>query len=362
MRRELLNTNFMVPPSSDSTRLVRIDLDDAAWLDFVSRDPQALPFHHGAWARMLAECYAFSSFGLALKTTPGRLLAGVPIVETRGLLRSRRWISLPFTDFCPPLAGDDPFLEAHLGDQLDEARREAGIRSLELRSAPTSKNALAVPRGLRHTLALEADPEATFSRFKPNVRNKIRSAGRSAVSVARAEQEADLTTTFYELHTATRRRLGVPVQPRRYFSLLWRRVLEPGLGFVLVARAGKQSVAAAVFLAWGDTVVYKYGASDGAGSRLRANNAILWHAIAWACMNGYSVFDFGRTDFASKGLQEFKRGWGTEETSLTYTLRGPSKASGSDAGRMARLMQPFIRRAPTFVCRGIGRALYRYAA
>jgi lipid II:glycine glycyltransferase (peptidoglycan interpeptide bridge formation enzyme) len=131
---------------------------------------------------------------------------------------------------------------------------------------------------------------------------------------------------------------------------------------VLVARAGNHPVAAGVFLSGVSTVFYKNSASNDSGTRLRANNAILWHAIRWACLNGYSIFDFGRTDFASEGLREFKRGWGTEEISLTYTVRGLSKASGSSAARMARLMRPFIQRTPMFVCRGIGRTLYRYAA
>jgi CelD/BcsL family acetyltransferase involved in cellulose biosynthesis len=311
---------------------------------------------------MLAECYGFSSFGLALEDAQGELVAGVPVVETRGVFGGRRWISLPFTDLCPPLVSDDGDLGARLEAEINAARTQAGVTSAELRAAPSSEDAIVLPAGLLHTLRLERDPEQTFSRFKPNVRNKIRSADRSGLTVARAEREEDLTQTFYALQTATRRRLGVPVQPRRYFSLLWRRVLEPGLGFLLLAREGGQPVAGAVFLAWNGAVVYKYGASDAAAWRLRPNNAVLWHAINWACENGYSTFDFGRTELGNEGLREFKRGWGTDETSLTYSVIGPLRVSGSKAELGARLMGPFIRRTPSFVCRAIGHALYRYAA
>jgi CelD/BcsL family acetyltransferase involved in cellulose biosynthesis len=312
---------------------------------------------------MLAESYGFSSFGLALEDALGGLVAGVPIVETRGLLRGRRWISLPFTDFCPPLVvGNSDDLPARLEEEIDAARREAGVDSVELRAAPASDRPLRLHRGLRHTLQLDHDPERTFGRFKPNVRNKIRSADRSEVTIAREKKEVDVTRTFYELHTATRRRLGVPVQPRRYFFLLWQRILEPGLGFLLVARAGGEPVAAAVFLAWNGTIVYKYGASDPAAWKLRPNNALLWHAISCACEDGYSIFDFGRTDPANDGLREFKRGWGTEEASLAYAVLGPTRVSAVNTERAARLTAPVIRHAPHFVCRGLGRALYRYAA
>jgi CelD/BcsL family acetyltransferase involved in cellulose biosynthesis len=347
---------------STLSRLVRVDLDNPAWQELVASHPQALPFHHPAWAQMLAECYGFSGFGLALEDGQRGWVAGIPVIETRGLLGRRRWISLPFTDLCPPLVFGDGDLRVRLELELDAARKEARVASAEFRAAPLGDDALPHPVGLRHTLQLKRDPEETFNQLKPSVRNKIRSAGRSGVTIARAETEDDLTRTFYALHTATRRRLGVPVQPRHYFSLLWRRVLEAGLGFLLVAEAGGQPVAGAVFLSWKGTVVYKYGASDANAWKLRPNNALLWNAINWACENGYSTFDFGRTEAGNDGLREFKRGWGTEETPLVYTLLGPAEVSGSSAERGARLIGPVIRRAPPFVCRGIGRALYRYAA
>jgi len=345
-----------------ATRLERIDPSDAVWSDFVANHPDALPFHHPAWARVLAESYRFSSFAFRLVNGRGEVVAGLPALETRGLAGGRRWISLPFTDYCPPLVVGDGALYARLETELDDARREAGVHSVEMRAAPVSDRALTRAAGFRHTLQLDKDPDTTFKRFRPSVRNKIRGAQRNAVTTHRAEHESDLVGTFYDLHASTRRRLGVPVQPLRYFSLLWRHILEPGLGFLLIARAEGRPVAAGVFLAWRDTVVYKYGASNAAAWRLRPNNSVLWHAIAWACENGYSTFDFGRTESANAGLREFKRGWGTEETSLDYAVMGAAPASGSTSERAARLVAPVIRRAPLFVCRGIGRALYRYAA
>jgi CelD/BcsL family acetyltransferase involved in cellulose biosynthesis len=343
-------------------RLVRVALDNSAWHDFLATDANALPFHHPAWAQMLAESYGFSSFGLALEDAHGDLVAGVPVVETQGMLRGRRWISLPFTDFCPPLVARNSQVPALFEAQIDAAREEAGVESVELRAEPTSDLSHVVPSGLRHTLQLDRDSEKTFGRLKPSVRNKIRSAERSKLTITRAEREDDLIETFYALQTATRRRLGVPVQPRRYFSLLWRRVLEPGLGFVLTASAGAQPIAAAVFLAWNGTIVYKYGASDATSWKLRPNNALLWQAIAWACENGYSTFDFGRTEHGNEGLREFKRGWGTDETPLVYAVLGPARLSASRADRAVRLTKPVIQHAPDFVCRALGRALYRYAA
>jgi CelD/BcsL family acetyltransferase involved in cellulose biosynthesis len=350
-------------PRLGASRLIRTDLDQRVWKDLVAQDPHALAFHHPAWAQMLAECYGFRAFGLALADADDRLIAGVPVVEKRGLLGGRQWISLPFTDVCPPLVGGDCQLQARLEVEIDAARREAGVESVELRAAPASDSAFALDIGVRHTLQLNRDPETVYSRMKPKkVRHAIRYAERSGVRVSQAEREEELSQTFYTLQTATRRRLGVPVQPRRYFSLLWQRIVEPGLGFVLVARIRERPIAAAVFLAWKGTVVYKYSASDVTAWSLRPNNAVLWHAIRWACENGYSTFDFGRTDRGNEGLSAFKRGWGAEEVPLAYGVIGRARLSGLSASRAVRLAGPLIRHAPPFVCREMGRAFYRYAA
>jgi hypothetical protein len=66
----------------------------------------------------------------------------------------------------------------------------------------------------------------------------------------------------------------VPVQPRRFFELLWRLVLEPGLGFLLLAHAGARPVAGAVFLRGSRCLTYKYGASDASAWPLRPNHAV----------------------------------------------------------------------------------------
>jgi CelD/BcsL family acetyltransferase involved in cellulose biosynthesis len=350
-----------VTADRESTDLVRTDLSSERWLKLVTDDPQALPFHHPEWAEMLAECYGFRSFGLGLADTDGRLVAGSPVIEARGLSGRRRWISLPFTDACPPLSSGRASLQARLEVALDDARRDAGVGSLELRGPPASDHAKVIARGLRHTLVLDAEPHEVLRRMKTNVRNAIRAADRSGVSVVWGENEGDLTRTFYSLHTATRRRVGTPVQPRRYFALLWQRIIEPGLGFLLVARSGNSPIAGAVFLRWRGTIVYKYAASDPAAWRLRPNNAVLWHAIEWACRNGCSTLDFGRTDFANEGLRAFKRHWGADETPLSYAVIGNTRTAPSGHERIARLAQSLIRRSPTPVCRGIGR-LYRYSA
>jgi lipid II:glycine glycyltransferase (peptidoglycan interpeptide bridge formation enzyme) len=216
-------------------------------------------------------------------------------------------------------------------------------------------------RGLAHVLALGPRSEDVFATFsKSQVQRNVARAERDGVDVRVAERAGDLLETFYRLHLLTRRRQGVPIQPRRFFSLLWDRMLGQGLGRLFIAELDRNAVAAAVFLEWNGMVVYKFGASDPQSWGSRPNHALFWEAIRRACAEGMSELDFGRTDLGNEGLRAFKASWGTDERELVYTNLG--KESGPrTSGRPGTLLAASIRRSPPWVCRVLGERLYRYA-
>ena len=213
-----------------------------------------------------------------------------------------------------------------------------------------------------HELELESDPESLRKRFsRSQVVRNIARAEREGVVVRRAVGQQDLHA-FYRLHTQTRRRQGVPVQPRRFFELLWSRLVDPGLAYILLADVpGAEAVAGALFLQVGETTIYKFGASDVESLPLRPNHLIFWTAIQKACARGDRRFDFGRTDLGNTGLRAFKRGWGAEERPLRYSALTPGAAAGAE-GAASRALGSAIRRGPKWVCTVTGQALYRYAA
>lgn len=347
----------------ESRGLARIDLDDPRWSRLVDGNPESLPFHAPAWASCIADTYRFRAFALGVTGSDGELIAGLPLVETRSSLGARRWVALPFTDACGPLlsASSDVGVIEVLSERLEQTRIDAGVSGIEIRAPLPGDAWTRRVVGVLHRLALDPDPDAVARRFRASTRQDIRSADRAGIVVRRAESKEDLTDVFYALHLRTRRRLGVPVQGRRYFRLLWDRVLAPGSGFVLIASHEEQPLAAAVFLTGGTTVVYKYSASDERTLRLGPNKRLLWEAIQWACMNGYKTFDFGRSDLEAEGLRRFKSGWGATETQLTYSTLGEDRTTGSGQGRLGAIASTTIRRSPAIVCRAAG-LFYRWAA
>ncbi len=337
-----------------------LELTDPRWADFVARQPAATPFHHPEWARLLANCYGFRAFAVAVRDAAGEIRAGLPVMEVRHFRGEPKWVSLPFTDYLPPLLAA-PEEEAPLSSALEQESKAAGIRRVDVRSPLAGT----VPIGcaFRHWIPLNEDPERVFAGFPSKTRTHIRQAERRGVTVRQATDQEDLLEVFYGLHLRNRRRLGVPVQPRRFFRLLWDSMISTGLGLVFVAEASGQPVAAAVVLAWNGTLIGKFIASDEGAWSLRPNNLIIWRAVQAACERGCRWFDFGRTDAGNDGLRAYKRSWGAVEESLVYgTLGGPTDCGSSDHGRVGRLLESAIRHGPLWVCRTAGEVLYRYAA
>jgi CelD/BcsL family acetyltransferase involved in cellulose biosynthesis len=337
-----------------------LEPDDQRWQHLVDRSREALPFHRPAWLEVLADSYGFLPFVLAVSDAAGELSAGLPLMEVKDPLRGRRWIALPFTDRCPPLVTSSEAGE-RLAAALDTARREAGVERLEIRSRVVGDGFTDGVVAATHLLELAPGYEALERSFASTTRRNLRKAQREHLELRIADSEDDIVRVFYELQARTRRRLGVPVQPRRFFQTLWRLGLERGLGHALLVLQRGRPVAAAVFLVAGETVVYKYGASDERSWPLRPNNLLFAEAIRRACANGAAVFDFGRSDLEDTGLRAFKAGWGAREEPLVYASTGRQPAPRA-ASIASRISSAALRRVPVRMGRAIGEALYRYAA
>jgi CelD/BcsL family acetyltransferase involved in cellulose biosynthesis len=332
----------------------RHTIDDPRWLELVTRDPAATAFHHPAWSHALAAAYGFRPLLVGVEEN-GALVSGLPVLEIRSL-RGRRWVALPFTDRCAPL-GNGRY-RVQLVTELEQARAQAHVASLEVRE-PLPLDGAAELTFVRHVVPLEPDLDAVERRYTPAVRRAIRQGEASGGKIRIGTTEADVAGAFYKLHVDTRRRLGLPVQPRRFFQHLWRS-LGPQLCRTALLEIHGRPIAGVVLLTWNTNLVFKYGASDHRHWRVRPNNLLFAETIRWACANGFTEFDLGRTDVAAETLRRFKRGWGAQEESLEYRRIGGGRTV-AEAGSNA-LLRTALRHSPRWVVRLTGEVVYRHAA
>jgi CelD/BcsL family acetyltransferase involved in cellulose biosynthesis len=131
------------------------------------------------------------------------------------------------------------------------------------------------------------------------------------------------------------------------------------MGAVLLAYKGEECIAGVVYLHWQKYMVAKYAASKDEYWELRPNNLLFWTGIQWGCEQGFSIFDFGRTDESNSGLRRYKRGWGAVEQPLTYSILS-RKPAQSNERKILDLVKPVIHKSPLWMSRITGELLYKH--
>lgn len=329
-----------------------------AWAAFAGSHPSATLFHQPVWAQLLEECYGHRAFALVLSDHSGHIAAGMPVMEMRSRLTGRRWVSLPFTDHCAPLASTEGAL-ADLVGWLVEKQAAGEIPSIEVRWAlPVKQGVRARQPYVIHTLPLRADAQSQLMAFERTTRQKIKQAEKQGVHLVSFGDRRDVEC-FYRLQVLTRRNLGVPVQPRRFFLRLWEQLIRPGQGHIVLAAEGDDVVAGALSLYHGRAAMIKYVAYDPRRKALPIVRFAVWKAIEWACQQGFPALDFGRTDASQEGLREFKHHFRPVEEPLTYSWIGGDRWQPTNTWA-DRALRTLIKRSPASVCRGMGELLYAH--
>jgi CelD/BcsL family acetyltransferase involved in cellulose biosynthesis len=332
------------------------------WADFVASSPSSEVFHDPRWLQLLRSQYGYEISACCVRGANG-IEAALPFALVNSRLTGNRLVSLPFSDTCSPAlaAAAEPEATVVLAEALAERARDEGLELTVHAAIAAIPGGFVSERFVRHELSLPADPDEAERGASKSLRRGVNKARREGLHAERRTDGAALDA-FYRLHTETRRRLGVPTQPKRFIDR-FESLFEAGLGAVWMVLDGEAPVAAAVFLDHNRTVTYKYGASAAEALPKRPNNLLMLEAIRWSCEHGFANFDFGRTDLDNEGLRKFKSSWGAEELPLSYTYltREEPAPVGAAASLRERVMTTTIRRSPAFVGRLAGEMLYRHA-
>ena len=328
------------------------------WDNLIKEFPGHSIFHTSAWAKVLYECYGYEPVYFAEMN--GESPTGIiPVMEVKSKLTGDRGVSLPFTDFCNVLSTDRDDLIDIYRDILRYGRLK-GWKYVEFRDDISWKERPVLSAlYLVHVLGLDAGEKSVFRSFRSSTRRNIKKAQKEGVRIEiRHDQEA--VDIYYRLHTLTRKRQGLPPQPRLFFRKIHEHIISENRGFVVLAKYGEKYVAGAVYFHFGDKAIYKYGASDKTYQHLRANNLVMWEAIKWYIQNGFKSFHFGRTSENNKGLIQFKKGWGTEEAVLKYHKFDFKKSvfANSDAGDEPSYS--IFRYLPEYLCQLAGTLAYKH--
>jgi FemAB-related protein (PEP-CTERM system-associated) len=295
--------------------VTELDQDDAAWQEYVRRSPRASFYHALEWRDVIIRTFAHRSRYLIARE--GSDVRGVlPLIEMDSALFGHFFVSLPFFNYGGTLA-DTPAAERALADAAIALAQKRGASHIELRQSFPSAEALEGWTLRQHKAALviplAGDPKPHWDGLSSRLRGKIRKAEKNGAefTVGGKERLAD----FYHLYALNMRELGTPVYSRSFFD----NILEHGgqnAQVLLVQRDGKPA-AAAIALREGGRIEMPWICQDYAASAINANEFLYWKSIEWACQEGASELDLGRSSIDA-GTYKFKLQWNPESRGLYW--------------------------------------------
>jgi CelD/BcsL family acetyltransferase involved in cellulose biosynthesis len=310
-----------------------IDIDpvsDPRWEDLASGGGSTL-FNSTRWLDAVSSCYGFEARASVL-VEGGRLTSGLAyaIIDD---VRGHRVVAFPFSDFCEPIAPDLESWRATVDPLLD-----LGPLTLRCREGlpPTLDGTFHRSAGhLWHSISIDhrIDDDTRFSQLHAQVRQNIRRARRADVKVT-IGSESDHVRRFYDLHVSTR--LGkhrLLPQPFQFFE----RLHEVFADDLLVALAEHEGlpIAGILFIASGDSLYYKYNASDvTADLTARPNELLIWEGIRLAVERRLGSIDLGVSSVGQPDLIRYKRKLADEErpvVSMSHRMGSRAPGPGLDA-------------------------------
>lgn len=303
------------------------------------------------WSEILRECFPHISPCInIICDKSGSIRSAVPVYHVKSIFTGNRLVGTPFATHSDMLLSN--VVDASLsGVILEELQNTTNSRYVELRSSFCRSQKL-FPPGIGHykthkchTIALEGSESTIYQKLhRTCVRKNITRAEKSNLTIRDASTVGDLSL-FYRLYCNTRKKVLLPAMPYRFFNEIFKRLVPKKQALFLIAEQNSTPVASLMLL------MYKSRASAEA---LGWNTAFLavkpvvyiyWEAIKRALQEGYTLFDFGRTDPQNTSLMDFKSHWGATVTDLnTYRLNTHVKPDGLVKAGSGSNVSGFIRR------------------
>jgi hypothetical protein len=340
---------------------------DRRWDIFVSGHENASIYHSSEWKEVLELTYHhLTPLYVILENNEWEIEAGVASFLVNSYITGKRIVGLPFSSYSDPLFSIPEHGRILLQVFVKKAQ-ELQLKYAEFRlSKPVNFldpcEFQSTNKFITHILWLNRNKDDLFASFHTtSVRQNIKRAEKNGLNLVEGKSRKDIKE-FFRLHLLTRRKIGLPSQPERFFTNMFEILYPKGMLSLLMADYSDRIVAATIVLKFKNTVYSEYTAADPQFLHIRPNHWIFWKAIERALDEGYEFFDFGKSSKSNKGLVDFKRRWGGTAKSLYYIYH-PQKSeltSSAEGNVPYRIMTSFIKHLPLWFTKSAGRVLYNH--
>ncbi len=319
------------------------DCDRELWDGYVQKHPDASLYHLYGWRNAIHNTYGHATYYLMLTARErevdarnerggdsGESILGVlPVVHLKHALFGNCLVSLPFLDSGGILASSRD-AEEELLSEVVILGRKIGVSRIELRqerllescndmSAVSNKN-LRTPllvatssNRVRMLLNLPESAEMLTMSFKSKLRSQIVKPLKEGLTSKTGGTE--LLDDFYSVFSVNMRDLGSPVHSMKLMRHVLNEFSESSR--IVAIYKARKPVAAALVVGFRKVLRNPWASSLRKYSVLGPNMLLYLRVLEHACVNGYQVFDFGRSS-PGEGTYKFKEQWGATPAQLYW--------------------------------------------
>ena len=290
-------------------------LDDPEVAEFLAAH-QAYLFQEPVWGRVLATL-GYEAAYYCLEDA-GRIVLAQPTLHMRFGFFHLLYGGLPYG-----FAVGDPARYQDLAEGLAQAAKAEGAHRVRL--SRCSYDPDAAPAGyvrqehVQHVLRFEGrSADDLWRGLKRRVRHDVRVAEGRGVVVRDACTPEDRRIIFRMYCQTMARNRTYIVWPQALIEEVWRLLVEPGRGEMMISWHDGEPLASMITFHGGDRCFAFLGASTGADRNLRPNDILFWEAMTRALARGCREFDFMMSSRDDAALIAFKDKWGAQRRPFVF--------------------------------------------
>lgn len=318
--------------------------DKQAWDDYVNSRPNSNIYHLFGWKNVIEKTYGHKTYYFMAVDSNQVIVGILPLTHMKHFIFGNHLTSIPYFDMGGILA-DDTSTEKTLLNAVIELSIKIKVDSIELRHIETlswlqevdqkddlkmytyvEKNSLFTSeeqndlsiyeienQKVRMIKELPPNSVDLMKSFNSKFRNKIKRPLKAGLKCEIGGIE--LLDDFYKVFLINMRDLGSPVHSKQMLE----NVFNEFSGAAKLGIVYKESLPISCIMTIGfkNILANPWASALREYANLRANTLQYWTMLEYACDNGYTSFDFGRSS-PDEGTFRFKEKWGAKPSPLHW--------------------------------------------
>ena len=325
--------------------------------DYIKNENISNLYHDYRWGKIIEECFGHKYYMLYSENNEGRINGALPLVHMNSFSFGNFFVSMPFFNYGGICAEDESTQNLLIAEAIRIAKDQKS-HHIEFRQEKSLNHAFPEKTSkVSLRLKLPVSSDDLWKSFPSKLRSQIK-----------VPQKAGMTTrfggideleSFYDVFSENMRHLGTPVYPKRFF----RNILEkfPTSTWICTAYIKDIPVASGFLAGFKNRLEIPWASSIRKHNRLSPNMLLYWSCLKFACENGFTEFDFGRST-VGESTYKFKEQWGATPSPMVWSYWVKDEGNMPDItprNRKYHLAIGIWKRLPLSVTRTLGPRIIR---